>query len=129
MEGTVYLLGVDRAALLLSGIKPVLQSQSVQFPQPKGRNWVVCALERQLGVWLRVLPFHTVPSSLVTETVSGTKLSEGELCHPRPFEPEFCAVVVIRPEELKKNRPNVPFHPRLRDISGREMAAPFNFSV
>lgn len=61
--------------------------------------------------------------------VSGTKLSEGELCHPRPFEPEFCAVVVIRPEELKKNRPNVPFHPRLRDISGREMASPFNFSV
>lgn len=70
MEGTVYLLGVDRAALLLSGIKPVLQSQSVQFSQPRGQNWVVCALERQLGVWLRVLPFHTVPSSLVTESVA-----------------------------------------------------------
>lgn len=90
---------------------------------------MVCALEWQLGVWLRVLPLHTLPGSLVTETVSGTKLSEGELCHPRPFEPEVCAVVVLRPEELKKNRPNVPFHSRLQNTLGREMAAPFNFSV
>lgn len=46
-----------------------------------------------------------------------------------PFEPEVCAVVVLRPEELKKNRPNVPFHSRLQNALGREMAAPFNFSV
>lgn len=60
----------------------------------------------------RVLPLHKVPGSLITETISDTKLSEGNLCHPHPFQPEVCVVVVIRPKELK-NRPSIPFYPTL----------------
>lgn len=63
---------------------------------------MLLALEWHSGMWLRVLPLHKVPGSLVTETVNGTKLSEGKLCHLHPFQPEVCAVVVIRPKELKE---------------------------
>lgn len=120
----MYLLCVDKAALLLSEILHLLQSQSTGFHHPRGWNWMVFALEWHSGVWLRVVPLQKVPGSLVTETVSGTKLSEGKLCHPYPFQPEVCAVVVIRPKELK-NRPNIPLHPRLQNTLGMEMAAPF----
>lgn len=82
------------------------------------------ALEWHSGMWLRVLPLHKVPGSLVTETVNGTKLSEGKFCHLHPFQPEVCAVVVIRPKELKTG-PNIPLHPRLQNTLGMEMAAPF----
>lgn len=86
---------------------------------------MVFALEWHSGVWLRVVPLHKVPGSLVPETMSGTKLSEGKLCYPYSFQPEVCAVVVIRPKELK-NGPNIPPHPRLQNALGMEMAAPFS---
>lgn len=37
--------------------------------------------------------------------------------------------MVVRPEELKKDELNIPFHPRLQNTLSLEMTDPFNFSL